>query len=271
MSVVDEAPTFVRVGPTRVRVRVIGQGTPLLLVMGIGGNLDMWDPLVPWLPDRQLIMFDFPGTGGSGKAWFPPTMMHNALFTATLLAQLGYGRVDVLGYSWGGLVAQQLALQHPLSVRRLVLASSTVGWGGLPPGPMVAARMLTPRRYYSSAYFAKVAASIYGGRFRTDPALVNDQVERRTARPPSIRGYASQLSAAMTYSSLPGLPLIAAPTLIIAGDDDPLVATFNPRLMARFLRHSTLHVVPGSGHLVLLDSPDIVGPVINTFLDAETS
>jgi pimeloyl-ACP methyl ester carboxylesterase len=59
--------------------------------------------------------------------------------------------------------------------------------------------------------------------------------------------------------------------LIIAGDDDPLVATFNPRLMARFLRRSTLHVVPGSGHLVLLDSPDIVGPVINTFLDAETS
>jgi len=72
MSVVDEAPTFVRVGPTGVRVRVIGQGTPLLLVMGIGGNLDMWDPLVPWLPDRQLIMFDFrarvaPGRRGSPR------------------------------------------------------------------------------------------------------------------------------------------------------------------------------------------------------------
>jgi len=142
--------TFVNVGPTRVRVRVTGEGPPLLLIMGIGGNLDMWDPLVARLPGRQLVMFDFPGTGGSGASWMPPTMPADALFTRMLVRKLGYGRMDVLGYSWGGLLAQALAIQHASTVRRLVLAGTTFGLGGLPPGPLVAARMLTPRRYYSA-------------------------------------------------------------------------------------------------------------------------
>ncbi len=261
--------TFVNVGPTRVRVRVTGEGPPLLLIMGIGGNLDMWDPLVARLPGRQLVMFDFPGTGGSGASWMPPTMPADALFTRMLVRKLGYGRMDVLGYSWGGLLAQALAIQHASTVRRLVLAGTTFGLGGLPPGPLVAARMLTPRRYYSRSYFAKVAPSLYGGRFRRDPGLVGEEVGRRLGRPPSPWGYAAQLSAVMTYTSLPGLPLVSAPTLVIAGDDDPIIRTFNPRLMARVLRHSTLHIVPDAGHLLLLDSPELVAPVIERFLSAD--
>jgi poly(3-hydroxyoctanoate) depolymerase len=254
-----------------VRVRTIGSGPPLLLVMGIGGNLDMWGPLAEHLPGRQLIMFDFPGTGGSSNSWLPPLMAANALFTHRLLRRLGYGRVDVLGYSWGGVLAQQLAIQHPGSVRRLVLASTTVGIGGVPPGPQVSARMLTPRRYYSRAYFTKVAPHIYGGRYRHDPSLVNAEVGRRLGRPPSLWGYASQLTAIMSYSSLPGLPLVSAPTLVLAGDDDPIVSIRNPRLLARFIRHSTLQIIPGAGHLLLVDSPEIAGPLIETFLADEAS
>jgi pimeloyl-ACP methyl ester carboxylesterase len=180
--------TFVRVGPTRVRVRTAGSGPPLLMIMGIGGNLHMWEPLAAQLTKRELIMFDFPGTGGSGPSFLPPTMAANALFTNLLLRKLDYGRIDVLGYSWGGVLAQQLAIQHPRSVRRLVLASTTVGLGGVPPGPMVSARMMTPRRYYSRSYFTKIAPALYGGRYRTDPKLVNEEVNRRVGRPPSMWG-----------------------------------------------------------------------------------
>jgi pimeloyl-ACP methyl ester carboxylesterase len=263
--------TFVRVGPTRVRVRTAGSGPPLLMIMGIGGNLHMWEPLAAQLTKRELIMFDFPGTGGSGPSFLPPTMAANALFTNLLLRKLDYGRIDVLGYSWGGVLAQQLAIQHPRSVRRLVLASTTVGLGGVPPGPMVSARMMTPRRYYSRSYFTKIAPALYGGRYRTDPKLVNEEVNRRVGRPPSMWGYASQLTAIMTYSSLPGLPLIVAPTLILAGDDDPIVATFNPKLLSKFLRYSTLQVIPGAGHLVMVDSAEIVAPMIESFLAADYS
>jgi poly(3-hydroxyalkanoate) depolymerase len=258
--------SFVHIGPIRVRVRVVGHGPPLLMIMGIGGNLDMWEPLVARLPDRQLVMFDFPGTGGSSTSWLPPSMALNAAFTGVLLRKLGYGRVDVLGYSWGGILAQQLAIQHPHRVRRLILAATSVGLGGRPPGLKVTARMLTPRRYYSRAYFTRIAPSIYGGRYRRDQGLVDAEVGRRIGRPPSPLGYASQLTAVMTYSSLPGLPFISAPTLVLAGADDPMISTFNPRLMAKLLRHATLRVIPDAGHLLLVDSPEIAAPLIEDFL-----
>lgn len=139
------------------------------MVMGIGGNLDMWAPLAKKLNGRTLIMFDFPGTGGSSMSWLPPTMAANALFLRSLVHKLGHNKVDVLGYSWGGVLAQHLAIQHPSLVRRLILACTTFGWGAVPPGPKVATRMLTPHRYYSRPYFTKIAPELYGGRVPPRP------------------------------------------------------------------------------------------------------
>jgi pimeloyl-ACP methyl ester carboxylesterase len=269
VTVDSDVTSFVHLGPTRVRVRTVGAGPPLVMLMGVGGNLDMWEPLQRELPDRQRIMFDFPGTGGSGNSWLPPTMSHNALLTKMLIRKLGYRRVDVLGYSWGGVVAQQLAIQHPGSVRRLILASTTVGIGGISPSPRVVGRMLTPRRYYSRSYFTKIAPTLYGGRYRTDPDIVDEDLARRVGRPPGLYGYACQLAAVMCYSSVLGLPLVSAPTLVLAGDDDPIVPSRNPRLIAALLRHSTLRMLPGAGHLVLFDSPELAAPHIQDFLSAD--
>jgi poly(3-hydroxyalkanoate) depolymerase len=260
---------FIDVAQTRVRVRITGTGPPLLMVMGIGGNLDMWAPLTSRLTGRRLIMFDFPGTGGSGASWLPPTMAANVRFTRALLDRLKLDRVDVLGYSWGGMLAQHLAVRHPSTVRRLVLASTTVGLGGRPPDLRVIARMLTPRRYYSRSYFVRIAPDLYGGRFRTDPQLANAEAGRRIGRPPSVLGYAAQLLTLAGYSTLPGLPFISAPTLILAGDDDPIVPLVNQRILARLIRGSKLTIVPGAGHLLLLDSPELIAPVIDRFLTTD--
>ena len=229
----------------------------------------MWQPLARLLPGRRLIMFDFPGTGSSSLSFLPPTMGWNAVMVRLLLRRLGLRRVDVLGYSWGGVLAQHLAIQHPTRVRRLVLAATTVGLGGLPPSPRTAARLLTTRRYYSRSYFREVAPSLYGGRYRYDDAMVEEHAAQRLARPPSRYGYLAQLAAVTGYSTLPGLPLIKSPTLILAGDDDPIVPAWNPRLMARIIRHSQLAIVPGAGHLLMVDSPEVVAPIIESFL-AET-
>jgi pimeloyl-ACP methyl ester carboxylesterase len=256
----------VRVGPTRVRVEVVGSGPPLLMIMGIGGNIDMWAPLVGQLPGRTLVMFDFPGTGSSGMSFLPPTMGWNAVLVRRLIAKLGFSAVDVLGYSWGGLLAQHLAAQHRGAVRSVVLAATAVGVGGVPPPPQVFAAMLTPRRYYSAAYFRKVAPRIYGGRYRTDPDLVAEHAGSRLGRPPSPAGYVAQLAAVSGYSTLPLLPLIRARTLVLAGEDDPLAPARNARLLARGIRGAELEIIPGAGHLLLVDSPEIVGPRIDRFL-----
>lgn len=266
----DQLTTNVHVGPTRVRVRTQGQGEPLLLIMGIGGNLDMWAPLAEQLPGRKLVMFDFPGTGKSTHSWLPPTMVHNAFFLRQLLRKLDLQAVDVLGYSWGGLLAQQLAIQHPRRVNRLILACTGLGVLGVPANPAVAARLLTPRRYYSSAYLAKIAPTTYGGKFRRDESLVLGEAKRRSDHPPSLTGYIAQLLAAGTYSSIPGLPFISAPTLILAGDDDPIVRTSNQHILHALIRHSTLRVFPDAGHLALVDTPEVAGPVIEEFLGPRT-
>jgi len=262
----DEVTDFVRVGPTRVRVRSVGEGSPLLMLMGIGGNLEMWGPLLPYLGRRRLVMLDFPGTGESSLSFLPPTMGCNALLVRSVMRRLGLGRVDVLGYSWGGVLAQHLAIQHPPAVRRLVLASTTVGLGGLPPSPRVARHLFTARRYHSRPYFEAVAPTIYGGRYRTDRAMVEAHADERVMRPPSRSGYLAQLAALSWYSSLPGLSAIRARTLVLAGGDDPMVPVVNARLIACCVPRSTLEVLPDAGHLVLVDSPEVAGPIIDRFL-----
>jgi len=258
--------TYVDVGCHRLRVDISGSGPPLLLVMGLGGNLEMWEPLREALPGRELITFDSPGTGGSNTPSLPMSIPQHAAVAARLLRTLGYGAVDVLGVSWGGVVAQQLAIAWPHRVRRLVLASTMAGVTGWPARPAVLRRMITPRRYYSRSYFEAVAPTIYGGRARRDPAYLQTEAQMRLARPPSWRGYFGQVLAISTFTTAPLLHRIQAPTLVVSGDDDPLVPLVNARLLAALIPRATLHVVRDGGHLILFDSTDEVGTVIETFL-----
>ncbi len=252
----------------KVRVKIQGTGPPLLVIMGIGGHLDMWEPLAGWFPERSVVMFDFPGTGDSSLPWFPPTMAHCALFVRLLLQNLKLPRADVLGYSWGGLLAQQLAAQHPGTVRKLVLACTGPGVACIPADLEVAARLLTPKRYYCAEYLASIAPDTYGGRFRHDPSLVEAEVARRLHHPPSWAGYTFQLLAAGTFSTFPLASRISQPTLIVAGDDDPIVKVGNQYILKRLIRNSDLRVLKQAGHLLLLDSPERSAPIIEMFLRA---
>ena len=266
-----ERTWFERIGPARVRVRTVGDAgecPPLLMLMGIGGNLDMWRPLVDHLPGRQVVMFDFPGTGGSSAPFLPPTMAVNAAFVRVLMGRLGLRRADVLGYSWGGILAQHLAAQHPGAVRRLVLAATAAGLGSLPGSPWVLAQLMSPKRYYSQSHFRRVAPRLYGGRYRSDPDLLHAHADDRLGRPPSPLGYLGQLAAVTGYSTFPLLWAIRARTLVLAGTDDPIIPTVNPRLMAKLIRGSTLDLVPGAGHLLLIDSPETSAERIDRFLSA---
>src|SRR2546421_3033117 len=111
-----------------LRVARIGAGEPLLLINGLGANLEMWQPLVGALAgERELIAFDLPGTGRSAQPRWPLRMPHLAQVVTELLDELGHDRLDVLGYSLGGIVAQELAHRDPDRIRRLVLCATTPG------------------------------------------------------------------------------------------------------------------------------------------------
>jgi poly(3-hydroxyalkanoate) depolymerase len=239
--------------------------------MGIGANMEMWQPLVSQLGDRELVAFDAPGAGGSSTARWPMTMSQHATLVRKLLDRLGFPRVDVLGVSWGGLLAQKLAIDVPDRVRRLVLAATMPGVTSVPGQPSTLWTMLTPKRYYSRSNFISVAPRLYGGRVRTDPEVVFMHAQQRLARPPSPGGYLAQIAATWTYSGFPALRRVRAPTLVLAGDDDPIVPLVNARLLARLIRGAEVHVIENGGHLFLLDGTPGVGLLITEFLDRPQS
>ena len=112
----------------------------------------------------------------------------------------------------------------------------------------------------------KVAPTLYGGRIRREPDIFNQQAAARMTRPPSLRGYAGQIFAITTTSTLPFARRIKSPTLILPGTDDPMVPSINSRMLQRAIPSATLHVIEGGAHLFLFDSAGEVAPVIDAFL-----
>lgn len=258
---------YVNVDGVRLRVAIrAGRGTPLLIFNGIGANLEVVFPFIEALEDREAIIFDMPGIGGSPLSLLPRRFSGIARLTNRLLDRLGYREVDVAGVSWGGAVAQQFARQYRKRVRRLVLAATSAGAFMVPGRPSALMKMTTPRRYLSPAYMQQAAGDIYGGEVRGHPELIAAHTGRII--PPRFLGYLYQLFAGMGWTSIHWLHRLKQPTLIMAGSDDPLVPPVNARILSLFIPNNRLHIVPGGGHLFMLHCLDEVGPAIREFLDA---
>jgi poly(3-hydroxyalkanoate) depolymerase len=234
------------------------------LIGGIGASLELWGPLLEHLEDFTTIAFDHPGAGLSGTPPRPVPMKYFARVAAELIAHLGYEQVDVLGFSFGGMAAQQLARSYPECVRRLVLVATSCGWGGMPGGPAALAAIATPLRYYSPSYFQMVAPVLYGGPANRDATRV--QAEVRLKHPPSVCGYSVQLFAAWSWSSMPWVRELSCPALVLCGSDDPITPIVNSHILARELPDARLIEMPEAGHLFLVESPAEVAPHVLEFL-----
>jgi poly(3-hydroxyalkanoate) depolymerase len=259
------------VGGRSIRVSVregTADWTPLLLCNGIGSSLELFQPFVDALdPRRPVIRFDMPGIGGSPSPVLPYHLLTLPSMLAGLLDQLGYAQADVLGISWGGGLAQQFALSRPDRVRRLVLVATAPGTIMVPGNPRVLLRMLTPRRHRDPGYAARIAGELYGGSARDKPIAARDLLHGTTRLGPP-RGYYYQLISMLGWTSLPRLPKLRPPTLILAGDDDPIIPVVNGRIMNWLIPRSRLHVYHG-GHLELAADPERLAATVQAFLDAD--
>lgn len=257
------------IGSQRLRVSVEnrGAGRPLLLINGIGATGDLFDPVRVHLADRETIAFDAPGVGSSPAPILPLPMCQLAGLVAKLIAKLGHDRVDVLGLSWGGALAQELAIRHPSVVDNLVLTATTPGIGGVLGRPAAMTILASPARYYSPDYLRRVAPTLYGGGIAERPDLLESHAVLRSRHSPSLRGYVAQLLAIQTWTSLPRLHRVRARTLVLAGDDDPIIPPANGRILARRIPDAELGIVEGGGHLFLFVRADEMAERIRTFLD----
>jgi poly(3-hydroxyoctanoate) depolymerase len=258
---------MIQVQGHQVHTMTSGTGKPLLLLMGLGGNCDMWEPLLPHLMTRKVIAFDAPGTGRSSTPAWPVSVPSLSDIAAAVLQHHEVTTTDVLGYSYGGSVAQQLAVRHPSLVRHLVLVATTMGAGSVPGSPEAAKELASPLRYYLPELFEKTAATVYGGRVGREPDLRAEMAQTRSAHPPTPYGYALQLMGGWGWTSRSFAAHIQQPTLILSGDEDPLVPVQNARDLNEAIPHSELRLIPGGGHLLLLDDAPATAGLINDFLD----
>ena len=218
-----------------IHARTHGTGHPLLLHSGIFSRMDDWAPLLDHLDGFEVITYDAPGIGDSAPPPGPMSMRALAAVGAGVLDRLGIGTAHVLGVSFGGAVAQQMARDCPDRVGRLVLASTSFGGLAMPGHP---------------AALLGLARRANGG------------------GPAGPRTVMFRMSALIGWTSAHWLHRIPHPTLVLCGDDDRVTPLFNHRVIANRIPSARLHVAPGEGHLMLLESPHVAGPVISAFLHA---
>src|SRR5262249_25637480 len=209
------------VGGQRLRVAIQGGGGaryPLLLLNGLGANLELFQPFIDALDAGiETIRVDLPGAGESPAPSIPLRFRGLASLVVRMLDQLTYGRVDVLGVSWGGALAQQFAHQYRDRCRRLVLVSTGTGAIMVPGRLSALLKMTNARRYQDPSYLASIAGRLYGGRLRSNPELAARFAREVRAGEP--QGYFRQMLAAVGWTSIHWLHRLPQPTLILTGRD----------------------------------------------------
>ncbi len=241
-----------------------GDGSPVLLIQGLGYGRWGWGPIVPGLArEHRVISFDNRGIGDSDKPLGPYTAAEMAGDALQVLDEAGVGRAHVVGASLGGMIAQVLAARAPDRVDRLVLCCTTPGGPTALPLPEVTRRLfaeapaLPPeealRRFVENALGAEPS-----------PALVDDLFERRLANPPDQAGWQAQAAAGLGFQGVEAP--IAAPTLIVAGTADNVVDHGNAALLAGTIPGARVELLAGAGHLFFWERPEESLRIIGDFL-----
>jgi pimeloyl-ACP methyl ester carboxylesterase len=223
-----------KVGNRTLRIRVEGSGPALLLLNGLTRPLENWEPFVAALSERTIITFDAPGIGGSPEPILPLSIKMLAAVANSVLDEVGLDRVDVLGISHGGAVAQQFAATYPARLRRLVLVATSCGVGSAP------------------------------GDWR---ALNNLTTESGVRAWPEMASAMWHSMAIACWSSLPFLGAISAPTLVVCGTEDTVTPPANSRMLAGRIPDASMIMLAGGHDLQDPRSAGDLARAVDNFLE----
>jgi pimeloyl-ACP methyl ester carboxylesterase len=229
---------------------------PLVLLQHFRGNLDNWDPaLIDALARaRRVVTFDNAGVGGS-TGTTPDTIEQMARDAIAFLAAIGFSQVDLLGFSIGSFVAQQIALTRPAIVRRLVLASSAPqGAAGMHDwAPEVIGAVGTPQtspQAYLDVFFTRSAPSRQAGQeaLRRMYARTEDRDKATTWATREAQYDAVCTWGIPDHALLQRLSAIDMPVFVANGDSDPMILPHYSYLLAGLVPHAKLTIYPDSAH-----------------------
>ncbi|NTU96840.1 MAG: alpha/beta hydrolase [Chlorobiaceae bacterium] len=258
----------VQAGDITMSCRVIGSGHPLLLIMGYGSTMNLWEPqLLERFAERyKVIVFDNRGVGGSEAGVQPFSISQFAEDSSALLHALGVGQAHVLGWSMGSLVAQELALLYPARVSRLVLHAAHCDAKMFPPSPEVLARLTDPSGTPEERGMRYISV-LFPESWLRDNGLRLKEIFFRPMGPVPEESIGMQAEAIDSWEGSAGrLDKIACPTLLVAGAEDNLVPPENSRYMAGKIPGSQLTVIENGGHGLMFQFPGIFSDIVAGFL-----
>jgi 3-oxoadipate enol-lactonase len=249
---------FARNGSLRVYYESAGRGPAVLLIVGQGMTLDAaWRTVDALAPRFRVLAFDNRDVGRSSRSLWPYLVSQMAGDAIAVLDAANERRAHVYGFSLGGMVAQEVALRHRDRVDSLVLGATTPG------GPAA-----FPQDPQTLTFFARVGAMgpeeaewaavpyTYGERTRREYGKrIAEDIERRLRHPPDAMSYLHQMAAAAAHATQSRLPEIAAPTLVVHGEQDVVESPHNARLLADAIPGAQLRLWPEAGHLYVTDAP----------------
>ncbi len=245
----------VRIGDLSLNYERAGEGTDLVLIHGLGGDLHVWDADAPALARfHRVLRLDLRGCGASDT---PPGPYSPTLFARDLegvLSACAITEAHILGISLGGVIAQRFALDYPSRLRSLVLVStsSEVGAAATTAWQRVADRV---ERHGLDARTADASRAFAAAFVARHPDVVAEVSRRTAASDP--HGYAAAARAASDYHWTAELARVTVPTLILQGLEDQLTPPGGSVRMSRALPHARLLMIEGAGHNVPIEQPEV--------------
>jgi pimeloyl-ACP methyl ester carboxylesterase len=251
-----------------------GRGKPLMLITGYRATVSEWNSafLDALAANHDVIVFDNPGVGRSRSDALPETMEGMADAASELITALHLPKVDVIGWSMGGMVAQQLAIDHAHQVGSLVLLSTTAPGADALPVPGAVTSVLSgqspsPFETIMAALFPPNAQAqavrCFRGEMFTPADYGHVSVDARTAK-------AQEQAMAAWWkdnAAAKALSRVAVPTLIVTGEQDTVVAVENARVLNTLLPNAMLHTVADGGHALMYQDPKGLASELSRFID----
>ncbi|MFI9272181.1 alpha/beta fold hydrolase [Kitasatospora sp. NPDC052896] len=251
-----------------VGYREVGEGSPILLVMGYGGSMDDWAPsfVDALAAHHRVIVFDNAGVGRTSALPAPLTVSAMADQTSALISSLRLHRPAVLGWSMGGMIAQALAVRHPGQVGRLVLTATQAGTGrSLPVPPAAAAALNSPIPAVElSVLFPgdqTAAARAYAGGILQYPNFYRASDVVKNAQTGAVQQWMAGAEPAGRQ-----VGRIRTPILVADGTLDALDPTANDVILTHSLRRAGLALYPDAGHAFLFQDAAEFVPAVDRFV-----
>ena len=246
-----------------------GQGEPLIMIMGLRRNAEWWYTQIPDLSKHfKTIVFDNRGAGRSDKPEMDYSIRLFADDTVGLMEALSIKQAHVIGISMGGYIAQELAINYPDKVKHLILGCTSCGGEravmmspedmkefsdieGLTPEEILRKNM---RIYFSDEYIQRSSETI--------EEFI--EISLRHPQPPEF--FERQFAACLKHDTVDRLDRISAPTMIMAGDDDPLVPSENSNILKELMPEAELYFFTRLRHCFLIEDADMFNQKAIEFL-----